>query len=34
VQKFAAPLNLLTMRRKARDLKISALVLKLRHGRG
>ncbi len=34
VQKFSAPLNLLTMQRKARDLKISSLVLKLRHGRG
>ncbi|MGA9871577.1 MAG: aldehyde dehydrogenase family protein [Rhodococcus sp. (in: high G+C Gram-positive bacteria)] len=34
VQKFAAPLNLLTMQRKARDLKISVLMLKLRHGRG
>ncbi|SNS52981.1 aldehyde dehydrogenase family protein [Rhodococcoides kyotonense] len=34
VQKFSAPLNLLTMQRKARDLKISALMLKLRHGRG
>lgn len=34
VQKFSAPLKLLTMQRKARDLKISALMLKLRHGRG
>jgi acyl-CoA reductase-like NAD-dependent aldehyde dehydrogenase len=33
VQSFASPLNLLTMKRKARDMKISALVLKLRHGR-
>lgn len=33
VQKFAAPLNLLTMQRKARDLKVSGLMLKLRHGR-
>ena len=33
VQKFAAPMNLLTMQRKARDLKVSALMLKLRHGR-
>jgi acyl-CoA reductase-like NAD-dependent aldehyde dehydrogenase len=33
VQSFASPLNLLTMKRKARDMKISTLVLKLRHGR-
>ncbi|MGV9870060.1 aldehyde dehydrogenase family protein [Rhodococcus koreensis] len=32
-QKFAAPLNLLTMQRKSRDMKISAWMLKNRHGR-
>lgn len=32
VQKFAAPLNLLTMDRKARDMKISAWMLSKRHG--
>ncbi|MFZ2176481.1 MAG: aldehyde dehydrogenase family protein [Rhodococcus sp. (in: high G+C Gram-positive bacteria)] len=32
-QKFRAPLNLLTMERKARDMKISAWMLKSRHGR-
>lgn len=34
VQSFAAPVNLLTMRRKARNMKLSVLALKLRHGRG
>ncbi|ORI23588.1 aldehyde dehydrogenase family protein [Rhodococcus sp. 1168] len=34
VQQFAIPLKLLTMNRKARDMKISKLMLKLRHGRG
>lgn len=33
VQRFTAPLNLLTMDRKPRDVKISAWVLKARHGR-
>ncbi|GAA4471556.1 aldehyde dehydrogenase family protein [Rhodococcus olei] len=33
-QKFAAPLNLLTMQRRARDMKISAWMLRTRHGRG
>jgi aldehyde dehydrogenase (NAD+) len=32
-QKFTAPLNLLTMQRKSRDMKISAWMLKNRHGR-
>ncbi|MFI8567546.1 aldehyde dehydrogenase family protein [Rhodococcus sp. NPDC078407] len=34
VQSFAAPVNLLTMKRKARNMKLSVLALKLRHGRG
>ncbi|MDJ0359395.1 aldehyde dehydrogenase family protein [Rhodococcus sp. H29-C3] len=34
VQQFAIPLKLLTLNRKARDMKISKLMLKLRHGRG
>ncbi|MGF0310296.1 aldehyde dehydrogenase family protein [Rhodococcus sp. IEGM1428] len=34
VQGFAAPVDLLTMNRKARNVKISVLALKLRHGRG
>lgn len=33
VQRFPAPLNLLTMARKPRDMKISAWLLKTRHGR-
>ncbi|KQU55259.1 aldehyde dehydrogenase [Rhodococcus sp. Leaf278] len=33
VQSFAAPVNLLTMKRKARNMKLSVLALKLRHGR-
>ncbi|WP_137726294.1 aldehyde dehydrogenase family protein [Prescottella subtropica] len=33
VQKFSAPLNLLTLERSARDMKISAWMLKARHGR-
>ncbi|MFD4369055.1 aldehyde dehydrogenase family protein [Rhodococcus sp. NPDC058521] len=32
VQKFTAPLNLLTLDRKARDMKISAWMLAKRHG--
>ncbi|QNG19667.1 aldehyde dehydrogenase family protein [Rhodococcus triatomae] len=32
-QKFRAPLNLLTIERKARDMKIAAAMLKMRHGR-
>ncbi|WP_441347037.1 aldehyde dehydrogenase family protein [Rhodococcus sp. 06-1474-1B] len=34
VQGFAAPIDLLTMKRKARNMKLSVLALKLRHGRG
>ncbi|CCQ14641.1 Aldehyde dehydrogenase [Rhodococcus sp. AW25M09] len=34
VQSFAAPVNLLTMKRKARNMKLSVLALRLRHGRG
>jgi len=33
-QKFKAPLNLLTMERKARDMKIAAWMLKTLHGKG
>ncbi|SEK90954.1 aldehyde dehydrogenase family protein [Rhodococcus maanshanensis] len=33
-QKYRAPLNLLSMERKARDMKIAAWLLKTRHGRG
>lgn len=33
-QKFKAPLNLLTMERKARDMKIARWMLKTLHGRG
>ncbi|MDG3009056.1 aldehyde dehydrogenase family protein [Rhodococcus sp. D2-41] len=33
VQRFPAPLNLLTMTRKPRDMKVSAWMLKTRHGR-
>ncbi|RVW00224.1 aldehyde dehydrogenase family protein [Rhodococcus xishaensis] len=33
VQRFPAPLNLLTLERSARDMKISAWMLKARHGR-
>ncbi|MGW0177578.1 aldehyde dehydrogenase family protein [Rhodococcus sp. NPDC003322] len=33
-QKFKAPLNLLTMDRKARDMKIAAWMLRTMHGRG
>ena len=33
-QKFAAPLNLLTIQRKARDMKIAEWMLRMRHGRG
>ncbi|MFF0815687.1 aldehyde dehydrogenase family protein [Rhodococcus sp. NPDC003318] len=33
-QKFRAPLNLLTMERKGRDMKIAAWMLKTMHGRG
>ncbi|SDE32442.1 aldehyde dehydrogenase family protein [Rhodococcus tukisamuensis] len=33
-QKYRAPMNLLTMERKARDMKIAAWLLKTRHGRG
>lgn len=33
VQRFSAPLNLLTLERSVRDMKISAWMLKARHGR-
>ncbi|PTR24060.1 acyl-CoA reductase-like NAD-dependent aldehyde dehydrogenase [Rhodococcus sp. OK519] len=33
VQKFSAPLNLMTLERSARDMKISTWMLKARHGR-
>ncbi|QBJ96920.1 aldehyde dehydrogenase family protein [Rhodococcus sp. ABRD24] len=33
VQRFSAPLNLLTLERSARDMKISAWMLRSRHGR-
>lgn len=33
-QKFTAPLNLLTMERKPRDMKIAAWLLRTMHGRG
>lgn len=33
VEKFSAPLNLLTLERSARDMRISAWLLRTRHGR-
>ncbi|WP_305093592.1 aldehyde dehydrogenase family protein [Prescottella sp. R16] len=33
VQRFSAPLNLLTLERSARDMRISAWMLRARHGR-
>ncbi|MFC4604745.1 aldehyde dehydrogenase family protein [Rhodococcus kronopolitis] len=33
-QRYRAPMNLLTLERKARDMKIAAWLLKTRHGRG